>query len=70
VVSTAEFRVEVDRARCIGAGRCVAVAADIFDQDESDAVVILRVAKPPDEARARVEQAARNCPANAIRIVV
>jgi ferredoxin len=51
---------------CIGAGNCVELAEEYFDQSEDDATVILR--KPDVSAGdvARVQRAVTVCPVGAI----
>jgi ferredoxin len=61
------MRVTVDRDKCVGAGQCVLVAPETFDQDD-DGIVALLTEAPPRERRAAVEEAARLCPALAISV--
>jgi len=61
-------RVVVDEQRCVGAGQCVWVAPQVFDQRSSDGVVVLRMPEPPSEQEPYVREAAALCPARAIRI--
>lgn len=60
--------IRIDRDRCVGAGSCVMKAADVFDQDARDGLVVLLVAQPEAAARARVEAAIAACPSQAIWI--
>lgn len=60
--------VRVDRSRCIGAGQCVRVAADVFDQDEKEGLVMVVMERPHGEGVERARQAERACPAQAIRV--
>lgn len=60
--------VRADRGRCIGAGQCVRVAADVFDQDEKDGLVVVVLERPQGEGVERARQAERACPAQAIRV--
>lgn len=62
------MKVDVDQDRCIAAGQCVVAAPDVFDQRDSDGVVVLLTHTPPAEGRADVEHAAAVCPAQAIRV--
>ena len=62
------MKVIVDRSRCVGAGQCVRVAPDVFDQDEKEGLVVLVDTNPPDDIAAYVRKAALLCPAQAIRI--
>jgi ferredoxin len=62
------MRVAVDQDRCIAAGQCVATAPDVFDQRDSDGVVVLVTATPDAADEDDVRSAARVCPALAIQI--
>jgi ferredoxin len=55
----------VDRTACVGAGQCVLVAPDVFDQDD-DGLVIVLDDSPDDELAAQARRAASLCPARAI----
>ncbi|OWV11931.1 ferredoxin [Micromonospora wenchangensis] len=61
-------RVTVDRDRCCGAGNCVVTAPEVFDQDDTDGLVLLRDPTPGGALLDRVQRAADLCPAGAIRI--
>ncbi|MFY1593191.1 ferredoxin [Micromonospora sp. WMMD737] len=65
----ATVRVEVDRDACCGSGNCVLAAPEVFAQDDSDGLVLLRAAAPPAGSGERVRRAADLCPAGAIRVV-
>ena len=62
------MRVIVDKERCIGAGQCVLLAPDVFDQRDDDGVVVLLQEYPPVELHEDVRAAARICPALAIEL--
>ena len=62
------MRVHADRDSCISAGQCVMSAPDVFDQDEDDGVVSVKVAAPPPELTDDVRRAAAMCPAMAITL--
>jgi ferredoxin len=62
------MKVVIDRARCVGAGQCVRVAPDVFDQDENEGLVVLVDAVPPADVVEYARKAALLCPAQAIRI--
>jgi ferredoxin len=62
------MKVEVDTDKCCGAGTCVLVAPDVFDQGDDDGIVILLDATPAPELHAAVREAASVCPAAAIRL--
>lgn len=61
------MRVEVDREKCCGAGHCVLLAPDVFDQRD-DGVVVLLDARPNPPLHAAVTEAAQVCPTAAIAI--
>jgi ferredoxin len=62
------MNVGVDRTRCQGHNRCLAIAPDLFDIDDAGyAVVIGDGAVGPDQAE-DAELAADNCPEQAISI--
>jgi ferredoxin len=65
----AGLRIRVDRDRCIGAGRCVATASDLFDQREDDGLVVLLQEKPAPAQHDKARRAAANCPARVIEII-
>ena len=61
------FKVHVDEDLCIGAGQCVLVAPQIFDQDDRGLVILLD-ATPPKALHEAARKAANLCPARAITI--
>jgi ferredoxin len=62
------MKITVDEAKCCGAGQCVLVAPEVFDQRDEDGIVVLLDAEPPVEQRSTVREAAQVCPAAAIVI--
>jgi ferredoxin len=62
------MRVTVDQDRCVAAGQCAATAPDVFDQRDSDGVVVLVKAVPDAAEEHDVRQAAAVCPALAIQV--
>ncbi|MEV8631676.1 ferredoxin [Streptosporangium sp. NPDC051023] len=60
------MKVTVDTDKCCGAGQCVLLAPDVFDQGEDDGIVILLDPAPAEEHHAAVREAAHVCPAAAI----
>lgn len=58
------MRVVVDRDKCIGAGQCVYVAPEVFDQDDDGLVILLK--EDVDSDTEDVRQAEELCPARAI----
>lgn len=59
--------VKADHALCQGYANCVDAAPDVFDIDDDGVVVVLRT-DIGEEERARVGEAARSCPVNALTI--
>ncbi|WP_328454012.1 ferredoxin [Amycolatopsis sp. NBC_00438] len=62
------MKVAVDTEKCCGAGTCVMLAPDVFDQGEDDGIVILLDEHPAEELHATVREAANVCPATAITL--
>jgi ferredoxin len=62
------MKVSVEADKCVAAGHCVVAAADVFDQNEEDGVVIVLEEEPALEHHKAVRQAAQLCPAAAIRL--
>lgn len=62
------MKVIVDQDRCCGAGTCVMLAPEVFDQREDDGIVELLVAGPDPGDHASVREAANVCPAAAITV--
>ncbi|MER7396540.1 ferredoxin [Streptomyces sp. NPDC000151] len=62
------MRITIDEDKCCGAGQCVLVAPEVFDQRDEDGVVVLLDAEPPERQRAAVTEAAQICPAAAITL--
>ena len=56
------MKVTVDEDKCCGAGTCVLVAPDVFDQRDEDGIVILLDARPA-EHHAAVRESVQVCPA-------
>ena len=61
------MRVRVDRARCVGHGRCYVLAPDVFADDERGHCVVLR-AELDAELAEQARRGARNCPEAAIEV--
>ncbi|WP_425826708.1 ferredoxin [Streptomyces fractus] len=62
------MKITVDEPKCCGAGQCVLVAPEVFDQRDEDGIVLLLDATPPQEQHAAVREAAQVCPAAAIAV--
>ncbi|MBY4573347.1 ferredoxin [Gordonia paraffinivorans] len=61
------MRIVVDRERCGGHGRCVAVAPELFDLDD-DGISLPLVDELATDQEAAAKDAIANCPQSAIRI--
>jgi ferredoxin len=62
------MNVVIDQDKCVGAGQCVLLAPDVFDQRDEDGIVVLLQENPPEQLHEDVRQAARVCPALAIQL--
>ncbi|MEU3269838.1 ferredoxin [Saccharomonospora sp. NPDC006951] len=62
------MNVAVDEDKCCGAGSCVLVAPEVFDQRDEDGIVLLLESSPPEPQHAAVREAADICPASAITL--
>ena len=62
------MKVTVDRDRCVSSGMCVMNAADVFDQDDDEGVVVLLVPEPDADQAEPTRRAAAACPAVAIQV--
>lgn len=62
------MKVNVDQGRCCGAGQCVLIAPEVFDQRDEDGIVTLVEPSPAEGLRAAAREAAAVCPASAITI--
>jgi ferredoxin len=62
------MRVSVDLDKCSGAGNCVSIAPETFDQREEDGLVVLLQERPSADDADAVREAARLCPAWAITV--
>ncbi len=61
------MRVVVDFTQCESNALCAGVAPEVFELDEDDNLHVL-MEHPPEALRARVEEAVRLCPKQAISI--
>ncbi|MFJ1747674.1 ferredoxin [Streptomyces sp. NPDC088116] len=62
------MKITVDEEKCCGAGQCVLIAPEVFDQRDEDGVVVLLDAEPPEERYTAVRESASVCPAAAIQL--
>jgi ferredoxin len=62
------MKVTVDQDKCCGAGNCVLLAPEVFDQREDDAIVTLLDSEPDPQQHGAVREAANVCPAGAISV--
>lgn len=60
-------RLLADFEACQGYGNCVTGAPDVYDIDD-DGKVVLLTEEISEADRPRVEEAARSCPVNALRV--
>ena len=60
------MHIAVDQGKCCGAGHCVLLAPEVFDQSEEDGLVVLLVAGPTGDLDGVVTEAAAVCPTGAI----
>ena len=62
-------RIEYDRTKCQGHGRCYALAPELFDADD-EGYAVVRVTGPlPADLERAAALAADNCPEYAIEVV-
>ncbi|TDD22572.1 ferredoxin [Nonomuraea diastatica] len=62
------MKVTVDQDACTGSGQCVLSAPEVFDQRDSDGIVVLLNDGPDPRLHEKVREAARICPALAITL--
>ncbi|MCK1797757.1 ferredoxin [Streptomyces sp. XM4193] len=62
------MKVTVDDDRCCGAGSCVLVAPEVFDQREEDGIVLVLDESPPADRHQSVREAAAVCPTSTISV--
>ncbi|MEV4381254.1 ferredoxin [Streptosporangium sp. NPDC049644] len=61
------MHVNVNAESCIGAGQCVLIAPEVFDQSDDGTVVVL-VESLDDPAQAAVREVVRACPSRSISL--
>ncbi|KUN15394.1 ferredoxin [Streptomyces corchorusii] len=62
------MHITVDEEKCCGAGQCVLLAPDVFDQRDEDGIVVLLTPRVPAGQEVAVHEAAAVCPAAAIEV--
>ncbi|MBD3003780.1 ferredoxin [Streptomyces sp. 5-10] len=62
------MKVHVDETKCCGAGQCVLIAPEVFDQRDEDGIVVLLTPEPTEDQRSGAWEAAAVCPAAAITL--
>lgn len=63
------MKISADLHACRGHGQCEDAAPDVFEVDDDEAVVRLRMMNPPEALRPQVEDAVWRCPTDALEIV-
>ncbi|MGW0481487.1 ferredoxin [Nonomuraea sp. NPDC003214] len=62
------MKVIVDEDKCCGAGQCVLIAPEVFDQRDDDGIVVVLQAEPGADQHDAVREAAAVCPGAAIEL--
>ncbi|MBQ0853927.1 ferredoxin [Streptomyces sp. NPDC057621] len=62
------MRITVDEEKCCGAGQCVVIAPEVFDQRDEDGIVVLLDASPAADRYEGARESAGVCPAAAIQL--
>lgn len=60
------MRVNADREVCCSSGMCALTAPEVFDQDDADGRVVVRVAEPSADQEAAAREAVELCPSGAL----
>ena len=63
------MKLSVDRKACTGAGNCVRLAPDWFDQDDDEGLVVVLDDSPPASLQSLMRDVVDACPTGAIRVV-
>jgi ferredoxin len=61
------MKIVVDFDLCEANAVCMKVAPEVFEVDEND-YLIIKQENPPESLRAKVEEAVRRCPRQAIKL--
>lgn len=62
------MHVRVDRAKCVGHGRCYVLAPEVFEDDERGHCVVRLSGRLPAELIAQARRGEQNCPESAISL--
>lgn len=62
------IRIHLDTTKCQAYGLCVGIAPDVFDVPAGSPIAVLLTETADDEDREDLEEAVRNCPAQAIAL--
>ncbi|QFR02791.1 ferredoxin [Streptomyces phaeolivaceus] len=62
------MKLHIDETKCRGAGQCVLIAPEVFDQRDEDGIAVLLAPTPPPSHHPTVHEAAAVCPAGAIGV--
>lgn len=62
------MKISVDQEKCCGAGQCVMIAPEVFDQRDEDGIVVLLDDAPAADQQEAVRESADVCPAAAIHL--
>lgn len=62
------MKIKADASRCVASGMCAFTAPEVFDQDETDGVVVVLQEAPSEDQHDKVRQAAVSCPVQVITL--
>jgi ferredoxin len=62
------MRIRVERAKCVGHGRCYVLAPDVFEDDERGHCVVTKEELAP-ELEEQAQRGQQNCPEHAISLL-
>ncbi|MER6441385.1 MULTISPECIES: ferredoxin [unclassified Streptomyces] len=60
--------IAIDHDKCMGAGQCVLIAPEVFDQDETDGRALLLIERPGSDHHEAIREAHESCPLGAITL--
>ncbi|GAB2921208.1 ferredoxin [Micromonospora polyrhachis] len=64
------MKITIDQDACIASGQCVLSSPKVFDQRDTDGIVVLLQDSPEAVLQENVHEAARICPAQAIELTL